>query len=261
MAQQARADGGIVPPERLCEAGENLEIWRVHYSCVKEQDLNARVMPPEMLERLTENMRKEGRIESLPFGVMRDGYVELISGHHRVRAAVAAGVLEFPILVDTRRELDADSVKAKQLAHNSICGSDDPDVLDRIFSQIETIEARFEAFVDLGEAHMKALDEAVRSLNEEVVIDWPVLAITFLPHQLERFEAIAERLARQVPKDADQVWVVPDDIAQRFVDVLNRVGKRDDIRTMGNILARMTEMAEEMCDSAMMAEQDPAEVS
>ena len=257
MARQARADGGITPPERLCEAGENLEIWRVHYSSIKEQDLNARVMPPEMLERLTENMRNEGRIESLPFGVMRDGYVELISGHHRVRAAVAADVLEFPILVDTR-DLDLSSVKAKQLAHNSIGGSDDRDVLARIFDQIETVEARFEAFVDIGEAHMKSLDEAVRSLNEEVVIDWPVLAITFLPNQLERFEAVAERLAKQVPKDADQVWVVPEDIAQRFVDVLNRVGKRDDIRTMGNILARMTEMAEEMLDNAE-AEQEREE--
>lgn len=253
MARQTRREAGLESAERLCAAGDNLEIWQVHYTHVREQDLNARVMPPEMLERLTENIRNEQRMESLPLGVLRDGYIELISGHHRVRAAVAAEVFEFPMLVDTR-DLTASAVKAKQLAHNAIAGADDLDMLAQIVSQIDTIEHRLEAFVDLGEDMQRALDESARILTEEVVIKWPVLAIAFLPLQMERLEAVAERLAQQVPKDAGTVWLLPEEAAQRFSDTMNRLGRAQDIRTVGNIIGRMTEIVDEELDRAETAD-------
>ena len=215
MARKTRREAGLESAERLCSAGDNLEIWQVHYTHVREQNLNARVMPPEMLERLTENIRNEKRIEALPLGVLRDGHIELISGHHRVRAAVAAEVFEFPMLVDTREDLPASAVKAKQLAHNAIAGADDPDMLAQIFSQI-----------------------------------------AFLPVQMERLEAVAERLAQQVPKDAEAVWLVPEDAAQRFSDALNRLGRAQDIRTVGNIIGRMTEIVEAELDRSEAPDDD-----
>ena len=86
------------------------------------------------------------------------------------------------------------------------------------------------------------------------MIRWPVLAITFLPLQMQRLEAVAARLAQQVPKDAGTVWAVPEDIAQRFSDALNRVGKSQDIRTVGNILGRMSEIVEAELDRAEAAD-------
>lgn len=255
MARQTRREAGLESAERLCAAGDNLEVWQVHYTHIREQDLNARVMPPEMLERLTENIRNEKRMESLPLGVLRDGYIELISGHHRVRAAVAAEVLEFPMLVDIR-DLPASAVKAKQLAHNAIAGADDMDMLAQIFSQIDTIEHRLEAFVTLGEDVQRSLAEAAKIMSEEVVIRWPVLAITFLPLQMQRLEAVAARLAQQVPKDAGVVWAVPEDIAQRFSEVLNRLGKAQDIRTVGNIIGRMAEMVDAELDRAEASDEE-----
>jgi hypothetical protein len=78
--------------EILCEAGDNLVMVRVNRTEVREQEVNARFQPPEMLERLAATIRSEPRLESVPFGVMRDGYIEVISGHHRIRGAVMAGV-------------------------------------------------------------------------------------------------------------------------------------------------------------------------
>ena len=239
--------------ERLCAAGENLEIWRVPYTAIREQDLNARVMPPEMLERLTETIRRENRIESLPFGVLREKHVELISGHHRLRAAVSAGVVEIPVLVDTR-DLSASQVKAKQLAHNSIAGTDDAELLARIFANIDTVQDRLEAFVDVDLS--AALEDNVRALNEEITIEWPVLAITFLPGQMTQLELIGEKLAGQIPKETDQTWLVPDAIAARFTEILNKVGKAENIRTTGNIIARMVELVEAELDRAAAEEND-----
>ena len=253
MARKTRREAGLESAERLCAAGDNLEVWQVHYTHIREQDLNARVMPPEMLERLTENIRNEKRMESLPLGVLRGDHIELISGHHRVRAAVAAEVLEFPMLVDTR-DLSTSAVKAKQLAHNAIAGADDMDMLEQIFSQIDTIEHQLEAFINLGDDVRQAFAESAKIMSEEVVINWPVLAIAFLPLQMRRLEAVAERLAQQVPKDAGVVWAVPEDVAQRFSDALNRVGKSQDIRTVGNILGRMSEIVEAELDRVEAAD-------
>ena len=253
MARKTRREAGLESAERLCAAGDNLEVWQVHYTHIREQDLNARVMPPEMLERLTENIRNEKRMESLPLGVLRGDHIELISGHHRVRAAVAAEVLEFPMLVDTR-DLSTSAVKAKQLAHNAIAGADDMDMLEQIFSQIDTIEHQLEAFINLGDDVRQAFAESAKIMSEEVVINWPVLAIAFLPLQMRRREAVAERLAQQVPKDAGAVWAVPEDVAQRFSDALNRVGKSQDIRTVGNILGRMSEIVEAELDRVEAAD-------
>lgn len=237
---------------RLIEAGNNLEIWRVHHTLIREQDKNARVMPPEMLERLSENIRNEGRLESLPLGVLRGpaakpSHVELMSGHHRTRAGVSAGITDFLVLVDTR-DLSRDQVKAKQLAHNSINGADNLTMLNQIFSEIASVDARLEAFVQVDDAYLKRLDEAMKAVNEEVSIKWPVLSFAFLPVQKARFDTLVQRLAKQVPKDTDQVWLVPEDSANKFSDALNELGRKCDIRSTGNIFARMVDIAHEFLD-------------
>ena len=121
-------------------------------------------------------------------------------------------------------------------------------MLARIFANIDTVQDRLEAFVDID--LMEKIEENVRALNEEVAIEWPVLAITFLPGQMERLDAVAARLADQVPKETDQTWLVPEEIAARFTENLNRVGKAENIRTTGNILARMIEIVEAELDRA-----------
>ena len=238
----------IAKPERLCSAGENLEIWRVDHRYIREQDINARVMSPDMTDRLIENIRKEKRMESLPFGVAREGHIELVSGHHRIRAAVAAKVTEFPILVDLR-DLSRSQVRAKQLAHNAINGMDDIETLTRIFAEIDNVDDRLESFVTLDATSTQQLDDTVRILNEEIAIEWPVLSFAFLPMQRDKFDIVGERLAKQVPKDSDHIWLLPDEVAQRFTDCLNNLSRAEDIRLNGNIIGRMVEIVEAHLDS------------
>ena len=57
--------------------------------------------------------------------VATDKGYDIISGHHHIRAARKAGMKEMLVLVYTH--LDRASVVAKQLAHNTISGKDDPE--------------------------------------------------------------------------------------------------------------------------------------
>ena len=100
VAKQATAEARHVR-EKLAELGHNLELWRVHIDELHEQEKNARVMDPRTFDRLTANISKGGRLEQLPFCALRAGEIEVVSGHHRIRAARAAELMEVFVLVDT----------------------------------------------------------------------------------------------------------------------------------------------------------------
>ena len=129
--------------------GTTLEIWKVHPDVLREQDRNARVMDTKTFQRLTENIKNNKQLESLPYchkTTSPGGSEEfsIISGHHRVRAARKAGFTEIFVLVDCK-DLTSAQVKAKQVAHNALSGTDDEQVLAEIFASIDDLNAKIES--------------------------------------------------------------------------------------------------------------------
>jgi hypothetical protein len=114
--------------ERVADLGGGLELWRFNVDETIEQDLNARAQPKEMFERLTATIGKDGRLEALPFLAQTQRGLEIVSGHHRVRAARAADVTDIYGVVDVTN-LTRDQIAAKQLAHNAISGYDDTQII------------------------------------------------------------------------------------------------------------------------------------
>src|SRR5881396_701824 len=90
----------VIEPQRILELGNGLELWKVHPSTLREQDVNARSMPKAMFERLSQTIARDKRLESLPLCAKSERGLEIISGHHRVRAATAASISEMFVLVD-----------------------------------------------------------------------------------------------------------------------------------------------------------------
>lgn len=89
-------------------------------------DLNARYMPIETMRILTENIKADGRLESVPLvyvdAKLPEGKYRIISGHHRIEAAKNAGVTQILVMVASPQ--DADDVVSRQLAHNALVGLD-----------------------------------------------------------------------------------------------------------------------------------------
>jgi len=134
----------VLKPQKILKLGNGLELWKVHASSLREQDLNARSMPKAMFERLAQTIARDKRLESLPLCAKMDRDLEIISGHHRFRATSAAGITEMFVLVDvtglTRRQ-----IAAKQLAHYAIEGEDNAQLPAEIYRQIEDAESKLEA--------------------------------------------------------------------------------------------------------------------
>src|SRR5437870_11108594 len=188
----------VIEPQRILELGNGLELWKVHPSALREQDVNARSMPKAMFERLSQTIGRDERLESLPLCARTDKGLEIISGHHRTRAATAAGLSELFTLVDVTG-LRRSQIATKQLAHNAIEGQDNEQLLAEIYRQIEDADSKLEAFVD------QKIDVEVPRVKIEgldVEIDFKSVLLIFLPRVKERLDRALEYL-----RSSGQGWM------------------------------------------------------
>jgi hypothetical protein len=177
----------ITGVEIVAELGSGLVVAKVDINLIREQDKNARVMKPEMFRQLYENIKKRGTLESLPYCVLTDK-VEVISGHHRLRAAKEAGLKFIFVLLDTSG-LNRSQIAAKQIAHNSLNGFDDQSMLREIAQMISDVDDMIESYIGkeiLGEP----LAELDKLISPIVNFDWKEVEFIFLPHQIKSLEKL-----------------------------------------------------------------------
>lgn len=216
------------------QLGENIELWQVGIDELHEQDINARSMPAEMFQRLTDTIKRDGRMESLPFCAVKDNKLEIISGHHRVRAARSAGIKTAWVLVDTSG-LTQSQIAAKQIAHNAISGSDDPALLLQIFASINTIDDKLEAFVKLDD-----LKDLKKVELYEVAADFKLhsVLLLFVPLYYEKWQ----ELAKAIPAENNEIALADVAMQEKFRDALKAVGKTYDVRAVTPIVCKMIDL-------------------
>lgn len=216
--------------------------WRIglHYvddwDDLREQDLNANVMPPEMFNALVTNIEKNTALESIPLIANRKGrdQKEIVSGHHRVRAARDAGIKGGLVL--WYKDLTDDEIRAKQLAHNSISGSSDPEIVAEIFGEIQDLELQMEAFIDPSIADEVPDPMSFPQVDIDPLAEAKVVTLLFLPTQLDEFHNAVDLLA----SDVDEVYVAHQDAFDGFKEAVTRVRRELVVR---NVPAAVSHMA------------------
>ena len=71
----------------IAELEDGMCIAKCSLDSLREQDINARIMDDAKFNQLVANIEKRGTLEQLPYCVLTDRGVEIVSGHHRTRAA------------------------------------------------------------------------------------------------------------------------------------------------------------------------------
>lgn len=228
----------VIEPQRILELGNGLELWKVHPSSLREQDVNARSMPKAMFERLAQTIARDKRLESLPLCAKTERGLEIISGHHRVRAGTAAGISEMFVLVDVTG-LTRSQIAAKQLAHNSIEGQDNEQLLTEIYRQIEDAESKLEAFVD---AKLDIELPKVKIEGLDVEIDFKTVLLIFLPRVKERVDRALEYL-RSSGQRLDGVYVASDSDYAPLERAVRKIHEEYDVRVVADIIGKMADLA------------------
>ena len=231
--------------EVIYDMGTGLVIAKVSIDAVKEQDINARIMKKEMQDQLTMNIKNRGQLESLPFLVLKDGVLEIISGHHRIKSARAAGMKEIICLIDVSG-LTRSKIASKQLAHNAISGFDDESTLREIVKMLDDVDDMLESFIG-KEILEEPLEQYNKLLSPAVQFDFKNITFTFLPHQVKDMEALIKALETTSP---DLIGVANYEDAKHFVETLSRYQKFSDVRNIGAAIHSMIETVNQKMNDA-----------
>lgn len=221
--------------QKIQEIGQDLWFCMVDVDQLHEQDVNARMMDDNMMKQLAANIGKRGQIESVPFCCEKDGKLEIISGHHRVKASKMAGVSPIPILLDTSG-LNRSQIAAKQLAHNSINGFDDEDMLKEIAKMINNVDDMLESYFN------KEFDiEPIKiepMAHVKTKLDFKQISLVFLDNQIDD----AEKFLKQLEQNPQYIGVADGKDFDDFCERLKKTQKVMDVRNISAAVSAMIDM-------------------
>lgn len=243
MADQYGPNPGIE-----IDLGNEMWLLSVNIADLREQAVNAQVMQPSEFQRLTENIKDRKALESLPYCVQPKytfpteeggpGVIEIVSGHHRVRAARAAGMTWLYVLCD-RKPITRSRIISKQLAHNALIGQSDPSVIAQLVSQMTSVEDMLssglrEEYLPTPEKHQVTL------FTPHADYRWKTIHFTFLPHQVENLDALVKGL-KGGPETV--ICVACQDQFERFLKAVASFARGKKILSAGTAVAVLTEIA------------------
>ncbi len=158
-------------------------------------EVNAHFMTKEKFDALVENVRRDGVLTSVPlvYADPDDGTELVLSGNHRTRAAIEAGLAEIPVLLIDQK-LSRQQQVAIQLSHNSIFGEDDPDTLAMLYEELDDIDWR--TYSGLDDKVLDLLDDPTAVPFAEANLTYQTVQLVFLPPEKE----VAEQALFEVKK-------------------------------------------------------------
>jgi len=226
--------------EVMAKVGNNLEVWKVRLVDLHEQDRNARSLSPRLFNQLVENIQRDQRLESLPLVALVNGQLEIISGHHRTRAARKAELEEIFVLVDVSSDMTRSRLVSKQLSHNSIQGIDNEDVLVELYEEIDSIDDMIASAIDIGLLGERDPVEKMDFSGISISPDFHMIVFSFMPTQLDSFEDVVAKIG-----DVESLYVFPTEFWEKLRTCMLEVGTKCEIVNITAQLAKMVEIVTE----------------
>lgn len=193
---------------------------------IKLLEVNARFMSADEFQKLVANVKRDGCLTQLPFCVYNDdGELEVLSGNHRVQAAIEAGLKEIDIQM-TEEHLTKDQRIAIQLSHNAITGKDDMAVLKELYESIDDVNMK--AYSALDDETLKLLDEIKTQSMSYSGLQYQVLNILFLPSEIDDVKKILDTAMKEVRQNETITLRMKE--YDKYLDTLNDVSKASRIK-------------------------------
>lgn len=168
----------------------------VRPSELKLLDKNAHFMSEQVFKQLCDNIRRDGCLTSAPLVAMVEGKLLVLSGNHRVKASLAVGLAEIPV-IEVLGELSPSRLVGIQLSHNALNGDDDTNILRELYDSLDLIEQRYSGLTDedlgvLNDPDLQKLSVGMPAYEE--------IMVSFLPEDLTEFNDNLEKLKKKSEK-------------------------------------------------------------
>jgi len=212
---------------------------------------NARFMTDAQYSRLKDNIKRDGCLTSAPLVFDIGGKLEVLSGNHRVRAALDAGV-EKAAVIEILTPLTDEQKIAIQLSHNAIAGDDDPNVLRELY---EGLGFQFQEYSGLTDDafDLDDLDMTVLSVGQPF---YEEIVVSFLPEDAKIF---TDFLAQVEKKKTDSKRLVGhykdfNTLFDTLVDVKEHAGVHNAAVALRMMVELAAERLEDLAEQARAAE-------
>jgi len=205
----------------------NLEVVRGAPTDLTLLELNARYMRHEQYQQLVSNLRRDKALTSTPFVWLNPdtGQRIVLSGNHRVKASIEAGLEEI-IWLETRDPLPEGQRLGIQLSHNSIVGEDDMAILKTLYERIEDLDWR--EYAGLDDATLELLADLDTPSISEANLSFQTLAVVFLPEDLAAAQQVVKD-AIGLSSSADALWVAQLRQYDKVMEALDLASKSYDV--------------------------------
>ena len=212
-------------------------------------ELNAHFMSHETYARLVANIQKDGVLTSTPLAwqvhddqtldplLDADGapVYEVLSGNHRTRASIDAGLPTITIeaiegYIDPARRV------AMQLSHNAIFGEDDPAILKTLYESIDDVDLRL--YSGLDDKMLKLLDDVSLVSLSEANLQFQTVSITFLPNELDAAKAVWD-VAQKAAAGSKAHWLARWQDYDAYLDGLEATSEAHGVKNIATALMLM----------------------
>lgn len=214
---------------------------KVDINLIDEAELNANEMTGEDFASLYDNIGKSG-LSSVPCCYKKtDGRYGMISGHHRLRACKKLHYKSIGILWCDESELSKDEIIAIQLSHNSLHGQDNISILKKLFEQIQSIEYKKFAHINIDELNPVSTDGiSVFALKENFVF-----SVILYPNSFPHIDELYGDIREQAKKCDALVLAEQDGNEKMLLQLQSEIGSQFDIKSPAITFAKLLELAYE----------------
>lgn len=207
--------------------------------------VNARFMRHETYQRLVDNLRTQQTLTSTPFvwkatatesdGTAtgyQDGDLVVLSGNHRVEAAIEADLAEITWL-QCDEYLESDERLGIQISHNSLTGEDDPGVLRSLYEQIEALD--WKQFAAIDDNELDLLNDVSFQTLKPANLSFQTMSLTFLPGDWDEAQE-AWNEAERLSSAADEAWLARYEDHFRLLQAIYEASTSHNVKNMGAAL-------------------------
>jgi hypothetical protein len=207
---------------------------------IKLLEKNARYMKAEQYGALVANIKRDGGLSSMPlcYRETKEGPLIVLSGNHRIKAAVQAGIERVLVLV-VAGEKNKDEQISIQLSHNAISGQDDLSLLKELWESIQSMAEK--VYAGLDSETLNAMESIKFSGLQDYRTRYKIVNFMFLPEELQDLDALLKETA--IAFAADTVYLANLKTYEAFFDLVVKIKKQCQIKNSAAAFLKLMDLA------------------
>lgn len=222
----------------------NEDRWKyevVDINLIDEAELNANEMTGEDFAALCDNISRSG-LSSAPCCYKKaSGRFVMISGHHRLRACKKLHYRKLGILWCDESDLSKDEIIAIQLSHNSLHGQDNQSILKKLFEQIQSVDFKKFAHVNIDEVNPVGTDGlSIFAFKENFVF-----SIVLYPNSFESLDELYGDIREQAKKSDAVILASQEENEMLLLKLQQDIGSQFNIKSPSITFAKLLQLASE----------------